>query len=88
LNGEALAVRRGRSHRRPQRGAHRLTIYGGHYRVLIACDEVVNRLRHGTLTVNGDLHGDERLATSQRKWVRRQGGHSAPTSSLARDLLP
>jgi hypothetical protein len=55
LNGEALTVRRGRSHQRPQRGAHRLTIYGGHYRVLTACDDVVNRLRHGTLAVNGDL---------------------------------
>jgi hypothetical protein len=63
-------------------------VTGGHYRLLTTCDDVVNRLRHGTLAVNGDLHGDDRLATSQRKWVRQQGGHSALTSSLAQDLLP
>ena len=35
---------------------------------------------------NGGSHGDECVATSPGKWVRRQGGHSAPTSSLSKDL--
>jgi hypothetical protein len=38
--------------------------------------------------VNGDLHGVDHTATSLRKWVRRLGNNSAPTSSLARDLSP
>ena len=43
---------------------------------------MVTRLRRGTIAVNGDLHGDDRPTTLQRKSVRRQGNHSAPTSSL------
>jgi hypothetical protein len=35
---------------------------------------------------NGGSHGDDRAATSLGKWVRRQGGHSALTSSLAKDF--
>jgi hypothetical protein len=49
---------------------------------------VVNQLRHGAIAVNSDLHGDDRPATSLRKWVQRLGGNSAPTSSPARDLSP
>jgi hypothetical protein len=37
--------------------------------------------------VNGDLHGEDRPATLQRKWVRRLGGNSAPTSS-PRKIFP
>jgi hypothetical protein len=47
---------------------------------------VVKELWRGTIAVNGDLHGDDRPATSLRKWVRRLGSNSAPTSSPARDL--
>jgi hypothetical protein len=38
--------------------------------------------------VNGDLHGDDHPATLQCKWVRRQGGQSAPTSSLRKIFSP
>jgi hypothetical protein len=48
----------------------------------------VNQLRRGAIVVNGDLHGDDRPATLLRKWVRRLGGNSAPTSSPMRDLSP
>jgi hypothetical protein len=69
-------------------GGHWLTSYSGYNWVLVACHNMVNQLRHGTVATNGDFHGEDHLAMSRRKWVRWQGGHSAPTSSLTRDLLP
>jgi hypothetical protein len=70
------------------RGGHWLTSYSSYFWLLAACNNVVNRLQRGAIAMNGDFHGDDRPTTSWRKWVRRQGDHSAPTSSLARDLLP
>jgi hypothetical protein len=58
---------------------------------LLACHDfmcVVKGLRHDAIAVNGDLHGDDRPTTSLRKWVRRLGSNSAPTSSPAQDLSP
>jgi hypothetical protein len=50
------------------------------------CD-MVTRSVAWRARVNSDHHRDGRAATSRRKWVRRQGGHSAPTSSQARDFF-
>jgi hypothetical protein len=38
--------------------------------------------------VNGDHHRDGHAVTSRRKWMRWRSGHSAPTSSYAKDLSP
>jgi hypothetical protein len=38
--------------------------------------------------VNDDHHRDGREATLQRKLVRQQGGHSAPTSATAKIFSP
>ena len=45
-------------------------------------------LWRGAITVNDDLHDDDHPTTSLRKWVRRLGNNSAPTSSPVRDLSP
>jgi hypothetical protein len=70
------------------RGGHWLTSYDGYYWVLAACNNVVNRLWHSAITVNDDFHDDDRPATSRRKWVRRLGSNSAPTSSLGKIFSP
>jgi hypothetical protein len=62
--------------------------YNGYCWVLVACNNVVNRLRHDAIVVNGDFHGDDRPATSQRKWVRWLGSNSAPISSLGKIFSP
>jgi hypothetical protein len=50
--------------------------------------EVVYSLWRGTTKMNGGIHDDGHAATSLGKWVRQQGGHSAPTSATAKIFSP